>query len=258
MVYMMVQYFAIGFVAALLGSMSGLGGGFIIVPALYYLGVPVQYVVGTSKFTVFVTSTISTYRYFEKLKVPIWLYISIVIPMTLMAYLGAYMVTTLPVDVLTLIIGSVLLVACIGMLRLKQDSLSHGELELVENRVYILGMFLGGIAGFVSGISGLGGGVVNVPAFIYILRLEPQLAVSLSIASILPSALSSVIRHVIDNVINWNVAISISIGAAIGGWIGPSITLRMKRETLRKTIALIIAAATMRMMLEALMKLLSE
>jgi len=253
----MIQYFTIGFVAALLGSMSGLGGGFIIVPALYYLGVPVQYVVGTSKFTVFATSIISTYRYFKKLKIPIRLYVSIVIPMTLMAYLGAYLVTTLPVDILTLIIGSVLLVACIGMLKSTQDSSSHGELELVKSRIYILGIFLGGIAGFVSGISGLGGGVVNVPAFIYILRLEPRLAVSLSIASIFPSALSSVVRHVVDNVINWNIAISISIGAIMGGWVGPSIALKMKRETLRKTIALIIAAATMRMMLEALMKLLS-
>ena len=54
-------YWFIGVVATLLGSMSGLGGGFLSVPLLYYIGVSMPVAVATSKFMVFINSIISTY-----------------------------------------------------------------------------------------------------------------------------------------------------------------------------------------------------
>lgn len=247
----------IGLFASMLGSMSGLGGGFLAIPTLVYLGIPLQYVIGTSKFMVFINSTVSTYRYSRRIKFPLKLYISIVVPMILTAYLGAYLVVLLPTKILKIAVGIVLLIGSIRMIvqRQKQqsDSLDNTEGHILPTSKYILAVLSGTIAGLIAGLSGLGGGIINVPMFIYVLGLNPHLAVSLSMACILPSALSSIIRHIVDRVIIWNIAIPLSLGAVLGGWIGPRIALSMKRKTLRRTIGIIIALATIRIILEALL-----
>jgi len=253
----MVIYFMIGLFASMLGSMSGLGGGFLAIPTLVYLGVPLQYVIGTSKFMVFINSTVSTYRYSRRIKFPLKLYISVVVPMILTAYLGAYLVVLLPTKILKIAVGTVLLIGSIRMIiqRQKQqsDSLNNTEGHILPTSKYVLAVLSGTIAGLIAGLSGLGGGIINVPMFIYVLGLNPHLAVSLSMACILPSALSSIIRHIVDKVIIWNIAIPLSLGAVLGGWIGPRIALSMKRKTLRRTIGIIIALATIRIILEALL-----
>ncbi len=247
----------IGLFASMLGSMSGLGGGFLAIPTLVYLGVPLQYVIGTSKFMVFINSTVSTYRYSRRIKFPLKLYISVVVPMILTAYLGAYLVVLLPTKILKIAVGIVLLIGSIRMIiqRQKQqsDSLNNTEGHILPTSKYVLAVLSGTIAGLIAGLSGLGGGIINVPMFIYVLGLNPHLAVSLSMACILPSALSSIIRHIVDKVIIWNIAIPLSLGAVLGGWIGPRIALSMKRKTLRRTIGIIIALATIRIILEALL-----
>ncbi|MCD6195673.1 MAG: sulfite exporter TauE/SafE family protein [Staphylothermus sp.] len=252
-----IIYLIIGLMATMLGSMSGLGGGFLAIPSLIYLGVPLQYVVGTSKFMVFINSIVSTYRYSRRIRFPLKLYICVVVPMILTAYLGAYLVVLLPTKILKIAIGVVLLIGSIRMIiqRQKQqnNSLNNIEGQALPMRNYMSAVLSGTVAGLVAGLSGLGGGIVNVPMFIYVLGLNPHLAVSLSMACILPSALSSVIRHYIDDVIVWNIAIPLSVGAVLGGWIGPRIALSMKRETLRKIIGVIIALATIRIILETLL-----
>ena len=103
-----IIYLIIGLMATMLGSMSGLGGGFLAIPSLIYLGVPLQYVVGTSKFMVFINSIVSTYRYSRRIRFPLKLYICVVVPMILTAYLGAYLVVLLPTKILKIAIGVVL------------------------------------------------------------------------------------------------------------------------------------------------------
>ena len=251
-----IIYFIIGIMASMLGSMAGLGGGFLAIPALFYLGLPLPNAVGTSKFMVFINSIVSTYRYSRRIKIPLKLYISVVAPMVLTAFLGAYLVVSLPEKILKIAIGLILLIGSIRMIiqtqKQQNNSLNNSKEQELSMSKYVLAVLSGTVAGLVAGLSGLGGGIVNVPMFIYVLGLNPHLAVSLSMACILPSALSSVIRHYIDEVIVWNIAIPLSIGAVMGGWIGPRIALSMKRETLRKIIGVIIALATIRIILEAL------
>ncbi|MET1160043.1 MAG: sulfite exporter TauE/SafE family protein [Thermoprotei archaeon] len=247
-------YLLVGFIATLLGSMSGLGGGFLVVPTLYYLGVQPQLVVGSTKFMVFVNSVVSSYRYFRKrVRFPIKLYLFIVIPMMITAYYGAYLAAILPVKQLLLAIGLVLLAGSIRMIVAgsKRRDNPDEKRDKESNRWY-LGALSGTLAGLVAGISGLGGGVVNMPMFIYVLRLDPLIAVSLSMAVILPSALVSTTRHVVDGIINWGIAIPLSIGAIIGAFIGPHIAVNIPRTTLRRIIGALILIASIRILLNAL------
>lgn len=243
----------IGLTASFIGSMSGLAGGFLAVPLLYHLGVYVRYVVATSKFMAFVTSLVSTWRYSRRIKIPLGLYIPVVIPMTITSYIGAYMVASLPTRYLTLAVGAILLGISLRMAIGKgEEGGSPSDPVNGRNRAALQALS-GAFAGFVAGISGLGGGVINVPIFIYVLKMSPHLAVSLSLACILPSSLFSVIRHYIDGLIYWQIAIPLSVGALIGGSLGPRIALRLKKDTLRRIIGGVISVPALQMIVNALL-----
>jgi uncharacterized membrane protein YfcA len=250
----LVVYGVIGFLATLLGSISGLGGGFLSVPVLYYTGVAIQVSVATSKFMVFVNSIVSTYRYSRRLRIPIRTFLAVVAPMMVTAYYGAYLVAVLPVSTLKVVISLILLT--VGARMVIQGQPEKTPLRSSSGIVYYtLSAVSGAIAGLVAGITGLGGGVVNVPVFIYILGLDPHLAVSLSMACMAPSALTSVLRHFIDGLINWGIGIPLSIGAVIGGWMGPRVALGTRKERLVRIIGVILLAAILRMLLEQLLSL---
>lgn len=242
----------IGLMASLIGSMSGLAGGFLAVPLLYYLGIYVRYVVATSKFMAFTTSLVSTWRYSRSIKIPLKLYVPIVVPMTIFSYLGAYLVAILPTRYLTLSLGVILLCISLGMALRGGGKGDESSDPVKERNRAALQALSGAFAGFVAGISGLGGGVVNVTIFIYVLKMSPHLAISLSLACILPSSFISVIRHLADGLIYWEIAIPLSLGALVGGWIGPRIAMSLKEEVLRRIIGGVIAISALHMVINAL------
>ncbi len=249
-----ILYFIIGFTASLLGSMAGLGGGFLAIPLLLYLGVEPRLVVGSAKFMVLINSIVSTSRYLGKLKFPYKLYISIAVPMIITAYIGAYFAAITPKEVLLLILGSILMV---GSIRLILGNEAYVTTTRITRDKYYIGILSGAFAGFVAGVTGLGGGVVNMPIFINILKLDPHTAVSLSMACILPSAFSSVIRHFIDHIIEWQIAVPLGIGAVIGGFTGPRLAISISKAKLKKIIGVLILLATIRILYVALSSLLA-
>ena len=247
-------YILVGVIASLLGSMVGLGGGSIAVPALYCFGLGIEHAVASSKFMVLTTSAVSTYRYSRRLRIPVKLYSIIALPMVLTSYLGAYLVVVVPSNLLTIIVGLVLLAA--AMRAIVESGADRRVVEEYESRRnYLLGALSGFVAGIVAGITGLGGGVVNVPMFLYVLSLPAHSVVSLSMACILPAALSSTIRHVIDGIVLWKAALPLSVGAILGAWFGPKIALKLSRRELRKLIGIILAAVVLRMIIQAALTL---
>ena len=250
---MEVLYFFVGLVASLLGSMAGLGGGFLAVPTLYYLGFPISSAVATSKFMVLVNSIVSTYRYSKKIRNPVKLYVAVVVPMIAAAYLGAYLVAVAPRRVLAIVVGGVLLAGSLRMIVEQGEARKAEGKALAGDEFYVLGALSGAASGLVAGLTGLGGGIVNVPVFIYVLGLTSHSAVSLSMACILPAAVASTIRHAVDQLVVWNAALPLGLGAVVGGWIGPRIALKLSREKLRKVIGVILFAAVLRIVVQAVL-----
>lgn len=247
-------YFLVGVVAAFLGSMSGLGGGFIAVPALYYLGLPLSSAIAVSKVMVFLNSVVSVYEYSREIRFFPRLYLSVVILMVPMAYLGAYLVIVIPQRLLLILVSIILLATSLRILFLRGERKDGRKgSKTSDHGTYLLGAISGGVAGLTAGLTGLGGGVVNVPAFIYLLNLDIHSSVSLSMACILPSSLSSVIRHAIDEIILWEATIPLSAGALLGGWIGPRVSLKLSGRSLRKIVAAIIAIAVLRILIQAVL-----
>ncbi len=94
------------------------------------------------------------------------------------------------------------------------------------------------VAGFVSGFFSTGGGLVLVPAFMYILGKDSKEARGTAIFCILPMVVTSSFFYYKGNYIDWKVAILCAIGGTIGGYVGAKLLKRLPEKTLKITFAI--------------------
>lgn len=246
-----LMYAGLGFVGALAGSMAGLGGGFIILPALNLLGFAPQNAVADTKAAVFANSLMSTLTNWSTgQRPPLWLYSAVVVPMVVMAYIGAWAAAVLPGRVVVGVAAVAILAGAIRLILRRGRERSFKEMDITGGGVAVAALS-GALSGLVAGITGLGGGVVNMPVFTNILRLAPANAASLSLSCILPSAAIALVRHVIDSILTLH-AIPLALGAVVGGFTGSRIARRVRPSVLRYIIALFVSASAVRMVLKAL------
>ena len=92
---------------------------------------------------------------------------------------------------------------------------------------------IGILAGFISGFFASGGGLILIPAFIGILKLEPKIARATAISSILPMTLTSAIFYYKNNFIDWKIGITCAIGGIIGGFIGAKLLNKISDKYLK-------------------------
>ncbi len=94
-------------------------------------------------------------------------------------------------------------------------------------------VLIGLSAGFISGFFSTGGGMILVPAFMYLLNMSSKKARGTSIFCILPMVLTSSIFYYKGNYINWKTAILCAIGGTIGGYIGARLLKKLPEQILK-------------------------
>ena len=103
------------------------------------------------------------------------------------------------------------------------------SLENFKSRNVIIGT----IAGIVSGLFSTGGGMILVPAFIYLLKIDDTKARGTSVFCILPMVIASSIFYYKGNYIDWKIAVLCAIGGAIGGYIGAKLLKKLPEKILK-------------------------
>jgi uncharacterized protein len=106
------------------------------------------------------------------------------------------------------------------------------------------------IAGIFSGLLGIGGGLVLVPLFHYVLKMNMHLAIGTSLALIVPTALVGAIKHASANSIDWRIVMFAVVFAIIGGFIGASLSLKMDVGLLRKVFAIFLLLVAVKMFIQ--------
>ena len=108
-------------------------------------------------------------------------------------------------------------------------------------------ILIGLIAGLVNGFFATGGGMILVPAFVYLLNMDDKKARGTSILCILPMVITSSIFYYKSNYIDWNASILCAIGGVAGGYIGAKLLKRLPQSILKVSfiIFLIYVAYTM-------------
>ena len=94
-------------------------------------------------------------------------------------------------------------------------------------------VLIGLLAGFISGFFSTGGGMILVPAFMYLLEMSSKKARGTSVFCILPMVLTSSIFYYKSNYIDWKIGILCAIGGAIGGYIGAKLLKKLPEKVLK-------------------------
>ena len=99
---------------------------------------------------------------------------------------------------------------------------------------YAIAALIGLVAGVTSGLFGVGGGIVMVPAMFYLLKVDIKTAIGTSLVVIIPTAIAGALKHQELNNINWRVAGSLAPLAVVGGFLGAYWAGQLDANVLKK------------------------
>lgn len=237
---------ALGLAAAVFGSIVGLGGGVVIVPALLLAGpwligesIPSRSAVGTSLAVLIFTALSSTLTYARQGRVDWrsgWLFFVGSGPA---AMAGAQWTNAISEGPFQLAFGCFML-AMFGLMvardRMRplnirwpirqrfRDSAGHTH----EYGYSVWSALPIGVAvGLVSGLFGIGGGSLFVPMMVLLYRFPPHVATATSMFVILLSSLLGSGVHVLNGNIDGRLLMTLAPGAVIGGRLGARIAARL-------------------------------
>ena len=108
---------------------------------------------------------------------------------------------------------------------------------------------IGILAGLASGMFGAGGGMILVPAFIHLLKLDQKEARATSIFCILPMVITSGIFYFNNDYIDWTIAIKCAIGGIIGGYIGSKLLKNLPDYILKITFTIFLVYVSIKFIL---------
>ena len=97
---------------------------------------------------------------------------------------------------------------------------------------------VGTLAGMLSGLLGVGGGIVMVPGFTHFARMPLKRAIATSLACVALFAVPGTITHAVFGEVDWRFALILALGVVPGARIGAGLTVRADDARLRVVVAL--------------------
>jgi len=227
----------IGLLAGCMGSIAGLGGGIIMLPALQMIvGFDLAISIGTTLFAVIFTSISSALGHYRvgnvRLKSAGYAGLGGLVGVLL----GSYIFTQYLSDsftILELALGIFFLLTAYRMGRETYRDFSAQESkadaptseDYKEPVLKLLG--LGFITGSLTGMLGVGGGFILTPGFMLICGVSPQVAVGTTMLAMLPLSLSGGLIKLYQGYVNLPAGIVLGLGTAIGAQGGVWLASRM-------------------------------
>lgn len=259
------------FLAGLLGALTGLGGGVVVIPVLVLLfHVNIHYAMGASLISVIATSSGTAAAYlregYTNLRIGMFLETAAVAG----ALLGALSIALVSKTFLTVLFSIVLFLSAYLTIRRKEESEhyteSHpwavslklpstyplkGNLQAYHVQNVPLALFIMGIAGLVSGLLGVGSGTLKVLAMDQALRLPYKVATTTSNFMIGITAAVSAGIYFSQGYINPAIAFPVMIGVIIGSFTGAKVLTRMHTQALRIIFSIVICLIGLQMLYKA-------
>ena len=254
--------------AGLLGSLTGLGGGVVIIPLLTLgFGVPMHYAIGASLISVIGTSSGSAVAFvkegFTNIRVGMFLEIAT----TTGAIVGALISGILNPNTIGIIFASILILTVVLNLRKKpdhQEPLIEGSLEhrlqlfgtfpdkgVVKNysaRNTISGFFMMVFAGIMSGLLGIGSGALKVLAMDNMMKLPFKVSTTTSNFMIGVTAVASSLIYFQRGEIIPVIVAPVLIGVVLGSLIGSKTLIISQTKKLKVVFAIVVSILSIYMM----------
>ncbi len=252
----------LGLLAATVSAMSGVGGGLLFVPILTLAyGFSPSGAVGTSLTVIIFTALSASFGYARQKKIYYKtgaILALMTVPGTLV---GAYLTSVLPEDVLGLAFGVFLIFVAIRMvfetriwqrknLRNSRKCVSC-EAELWKTKGKLAAsVSLGFFGGLVSGLLGVGGGILLVPIMALLLRMPMHSVVATSMFTMIFTSLAGASQHWFLGNVNLVTAVLLAIGALVGAQIGAWMVKRTSPEKISLIFAVLVLVVSIQMIIK--------
>jgi uncharacterized membrane protein YfcA len=261
----------LGGLVGILSGMFGVGGGFLMTPLLFFIGIPPAVAVATEANQIVASSFSGVLAHFKRKTVDLKMGTVLLIGGLIGAYLGIllfnYLKSLGQVDLLVKlsyvvflgIIGSLMFIESLNAIRRAKKTgtaAKRRKHNWVHNLPFKMkfrtsGLYISVIPPFVVGIfvgvlaaiMGVGGGFVMVPAMIYLIGMPTKVVIGTSLFQIIFVTAFTTLMHATTNyTVDIVLAVLLLVGGVIGAQIGTRIGVKMKAEQLRILLALMVLA----------------
>jgi uncharacterized membrane protein YfcA len=248
------------FIAGFLGSLTGLGGGVVLVPLLALLfKVDLRYAIGASLVSVIATSSGAAAAYvkegFSNIRIGMFLEIAT----TIGALVGAYLATRVPSNAIAIIFGAVLIYSAYVSAKTPPRSQHGQQLDPLATRLKMNGayptadgpvnyhvrhvpqgfaMMFG--AGTLSGLLGIGSGAVKVLAMDQAMRIPFKVSTTTSNFMIGVTAAASAGIYLRRGYIDPGLVMPVMLGVLLGSMLGARVLVKAPTRILRWVFGVVI------------------
>ena len=253
--------------AGLLGSLTGLGGGVIVIPLLTLaFGIDFHYAIGAALVASIATSSGSASAYVKEGLTNIRLGMFLEIATSVGAVLGAAAALWMPTNAIAIIFGAVLLLTVAMQFRQKTDYIGVKGSNLAKKlklfgsyptkdgtvQSYELTNVSGGfsvmvLAGALSGLLGIGSGVLKVLAMDSCMKVPFKVSTTTSNFMIRVTAVTSAVVYLQRGYIEPGIAFPIMVGVLAGAMSGAKLLKHLDVRVLRKIFAVAILLVALNM-----------
>ncbi|MGA1179996.1 MAG: sulfite exporter TauE/SafE family protein [Marivivens sp.] len=257
----------IGGAVGILSGLFGVGGGFLITPLLFFVGIPPAVAVATSANQIVASSVSALMAHVRRRSVDFWMGTALLIGGLLGSAIGVqifnYLKSLGQVDLFVNLcyvfflggIGSLMMVESIQAFiksgkqapKRRKHNWIHKLPFKVKFRVsglyisVIPPLLVGALVGLLGAVMGVGGGFIMVPAMIYLLKMPTKVVVGTSLFQIIFVAAFNTMMHAITNhTVDMVLALLLLIGGVVGAQIGSRFGAKLRGEQLRILLAALV------------------
>ena len=249
----------IGVAVGTLGSMLGLGGGFVLIPILILLFPEASTVTITSisLIVVFLNAVSSSIANVRTKRPNMRVALLMACAGVPAAVVGALASAEVSRQQFQVAFGTMLLIGAAYIFwrsaPSRQNGQAHGDKSLAagRGRMGLLAGVISPVGGFVSSFFGIGGGVISMPALVYVLGVPPKVATATSLLVLVPTSLVAILTHVLTGQMQegWRRALALGIGAIIGGQLGVTLSGRVPRRVVLAMLSVALVVVGVRQIL---------
>lgn len=235
-----------GVATGVMSGSFGVGGAVISTPAIRALGCSAAIAVGTTLPSILPGAIMGSLKYRTSQLVR-WRTVLYTVPAGIIAaVIGARIAGVLPGDghPLMILTAMMLFWSSWNLIRGEKsgteiDSSDDASVEVINQRSK--SAVIGAMAGGLSGLLGVGGGIVMVPMFRDVLKVPMKTAIATSLVCVGFFAVPGTITHTIQGGVDWRYALLLTLGVIPGAPIGARIALSLRDEHLRRIFGIFLA-----------------
>jgi uncharacterized membrane protein YfcA len=272
----------LGGIVGILSGMFGVGGGFLMTPLLFFIGIPPAVAVATEAVQIVASSFSGVLAHLRRKSVDLRMGTVLLIGGLFGAALGVllfnYLKSLGQVDLLVKlcyvvflgVIGGLMFVESWRAIRRskvvggpplrKKHGWVHAlpfKLKFRVSGLYISvipPLIVGLLVGILAAIMGVGGGFIMVPAMIYLLGMPTKVVIGTSLFQIIFVTAFTTMLHATTNfTVDIVLAVLLLVGGVIGAQVGARIGVKMKAEQLRILLAIMVLVVCGKLALDLLL-----